>query len=747
MEDTQDVILHIIVVGFHHKKGYQVEFSHPQWPTGDECPPQWSHLPSIAMPDGSHNYHQETVYFHLPPIEGSDTVYGVSCYRQIDADRVLNRTEDITRKSVQKSVVALSRLPLYGQIQVKLELITTAYFETGDFSNVKVLKDAYSNLNHCLSASMLGTPQVLVGLSVRDLVLLFRHKLLVLFKLLLLERRVLVMHSPVSELCAGVLALVSLLPEMVPHPGAFSDGAVAALSAPAAAVRHSPAAGAPGEPPDAAQGAPPAEAGSPKPGSESADAEEDVVTGNSTFYRSGDSGGTARSTANSTFYRSASEGSAAPQADPPSDNSAFHRSTSHDCSATRAGSSVPQTAPDIGSTSGAMAGNSTFYRTAGGGGSSDSCSASSAEGDSARREADQQADQQSAYARLDRLLAAAQRLGDRQCGMPLRRFRKGHLCHPYLSLSDIHLLTDTEVQTLLAGATNVLYSHKRHLVDAYVTMAPCSVELSAPLRRQLALSTEDLRLADLLVRAVTEPAAAGSSASPLEPRAVEADELAPRGSDAWLRAVFRLYLFMMLRTSLLPDGSAEHAIYNSCYIAALKETPSYVQWADGQHLGVLEVNPGHPCSGQLSMADMRLKISQTFQSSERGRKVTQVAAMTGRVVGGALTVARGALSSWWSSLGTPEEATPPAEPAMEATPAEPAMETTPSAEAAAEAAGRAVTSTTLTDQAGATPADRTGGPTAAGATRPAASGSIEASVHGRQAAFARPGSQSLNVAP
>ena len=63
-----------------------MEFTHPQWPTGDECPPEWSHLPSVAMPDGSHNYHQETVYFHLPPIEGSDTVYGVSCYRQIDAD-------------------------------------------------------------------------------------------------------------------------------------------------------------------------------------------------------------------------------------------------------------------------------------------------------------------------------------------------------------------------------------------------------------------------------------------------------------------------------------------------------------------------------------------------------------------------------------------------------------------------------------------------------------------------------------
>ena len=30
-------------------------------------------------------------------------------------------------------------------------------------------------------------------------------------------------------------------------------------------------------------------------------------------------------------------------------------------------------------------------------------------------------------------------------------------------------------------------------------------------------------------------------------------------------------------------------------------------------------------------------------------------------------MARGALSSWWSSLATPEEATPPAEPALEAT--------------------------------------------------------------------------------
>ena len=50
-----------------------------------------------------------------------------------------------------------------GSRQVKLELITNAYFETGDFSQVDVLKEAYANLNQCLSPEMLRTPQVFEG--------------------------------------------------------------------------------------------------------------------------------------------------------------------------------------------------------------------------------------------------------------------------------------------------------------------------------------------------------------------------------------------------------------------------------------------------------------------------------------------------------------------------------------------------------------------------------------------------------
>jgi hypothetical protein len=57
------------------------------------------------------------------------------------------------------------------------------------------------------------------GLSLRDLVLQFKHKALLLFKLLLLERRVLFFRSPVQQLCATILSLLSLHPGMLERGG------------------------------------------------------------------------------------------------------------------------------------------------------------------------------------------------------------------------------------------------------------------------------------------------------------------------------------------------------------------------------------------------------------------------------------------------------------------------------------------------------------------------------------------------
>lgn len=45
-----------------------------------------------------------------------------------------------------------------------MSLITAAYFRRGDFEQVSILKEAYNNLNLCLSAELLKTPEACVGM-------------------------------------------------------------------------------------------------------------------------------------------------------------------------------------------------------------------------------------------------------------------------------------------------------------------------------------------------------------------------------------------------------------------------------------------------------------------------------------------------------------------------------------------------------------------------------------------------------
>lgn len=79
----------------------------------------------------------------------------------------------MTRGTVQKSVCVLSTLPLYGHIQVKMQLITHAYFDEGDFSKVSLLEDTFRHLNACMSSDKQVPPQVFVG---NNIIILFRNK-------------------------------------------------------------------------------------------------------------------------------------------------------------------------------------------------------------------------------------------------------------------------------------------------------------------------------------------------------------------------------------------------------------------------------------------------------------------------------------------------------------------------------------------------------------------------------------------
>jgi hypothetical protein len=49
------------------------------------------------------------------------------------------KTDDVTRSSVQKSIVVLSSLPILGSIKSKLGIVTEALFNQKDFTQMDLL--------------------------------------------------------------------------------------------------------------------------------------------------------------------------------------------------------------------------------------------------------------------------------------------------------------------------------------------------------------------------------------------------------------------------------------------------------------------------------------------------------------------------------------------------------------------------------------------------------------------------------
>lgn len=235
MSERIPSIAHILVVGFHHQKGATVEFSYPPLQAADSenaeqqsitnlLPTEWRCLPYLALPDGCHNYDEDSVYFSLPCPDIAKisksvgdggalglVVHGIACCRQLDAKDVLSGNEELTRSTVQKSVCVLSRIPVFGFIEAKLNLVTHAYFNSKDFSEVSILRDAYNSLNATLSASL--SPELLsLGLSQQDLVIQYHHRLLQILKALLLRKRVVVFGQQAKIVSNAILSIASLLP-------------------------------------------------------------------------------------------------------------------------------------------------------------------------------------------------------------------------------------------------------------------------------------------------------------------------------------------------------------------------------------------------------------------------------------------------------------------------------------------------------------------------------------------------------
>ncbi|XP_051796266.1 late secretory pathway protein AVL9 homolog [Acanthochromis polyacanthus] len=611
-DEAKGPVLHIVVVGFHHKKGCQVEFSYPplmpdEGHDSNLLPEEWKYLPFLALPDGAHNYQEDTVYFHLPPLSGDmKCVYGVSCYRQIEAKALKVRQADVTRETVQKSVCVLSRVPLYGLLQAKLQLITHAYFEEKDFSQISILKELFDHMNGSLRGSTLEGSQVYLGLSPRDLILHFRHKVLILFKLILLEKKVLFYVSPVNRLVGALMTVLSLFPGMIEHGLVDSS-------------HYRPK------------------------GSVSEDLSlVESVSGAEEFV----------SVSVTDIANTAMELEGVEAAQPAAESLSSGNSAESDNHLLKPPS---RTSPESSESDWETLDPSVLEEAA----PKEAAEAELQDAFDSKPGTPITVQPQAVTGQGGVTQGLVSGLEEDQYGLPLPIFTKGYLCLPYMALQQHHLLSDVTVRGFVAGATNILFHQQRHLSDAIVEVEEARIQIQDPeLRKILSLTTADLRFADYLVKHVTE-----------NRDDVFLDGTGWEGGDEWIRAQFTLYLHSLLSSALQQDNERLLADYGAPFVAAWKISHNYRVWYSNKHPAMTTITPGHPFQGQYSVADVKLRLSHSVQNSERGKKignammttsrsVVQTGKAVGQSVGGALTSAKSAMSSWFSTLAQPPPAGP-----------------------------------------------------------------------------------------
>lgn len=152
----------------------------------------------------------------VPSMDSVTTLFGISCNRQINSADLKERPANVTRSTVHKSVVVIARKPIFGPIRDKLAVITRAFFQQADFSDLSLIDNLYDNLNSMFSAK-LDENTMYVGMSLRELIYRLRSNVLILLKALLLEKKIIFYSKNTEVLCASQFSLVSLVPALMDH--------------------------------------------------------------------------------------------------------------------------------------------------------------------------------------------------------------------------------------------------------------------------------------------------------------------------------------------------------------------------------------------------------------------------------------------------------------------------------------------------------------------------------------------------
>ncbi|KAK3074780.1 hypothetical protein LTR53_002512 [Teratosphaeriaceae sp. CCFEE 6253] len=220
----------VAVVDFHHARGPEIEHWFGCAPGSDPVAENdWHLIPYMALPDGAHHYSAlaeqgEFSYFSLVykgAGGGRDvqptTVFGISCCHSISAASLEWKSGEVTRSAVQKAVVAITDKPeRFSKLREKLSVVTRAWFGQRDFRQTELLQRFQENLSLDPVVSRdQDDGQQYFGLSLREMVHQYKWQMLVLFKCLLLQPKMLFFGSHCERVCQVQFSLLSLIPNLV----------------------------------------------------------------------------------------------------------------------------------------------------------------------------------------------------------------------------------------------------------------------------------------------------------------------------------------------------------------------------------------------------------------------------------------------------------------------------------------------------------------------------------------------------
>ena len=234
-------ILFIGLITFHHKLGGVIECTFPKKeelissekineliPSDNEKFKTTesvlefisNNLVNYCLMDGIHLINKDTNFFDIH--EFSKPIYCLSYYIQKKTDNDKNKIEDDFQENIrgciQKSICIVSTLPIFGNVNVYQNYYThslnqmTLYMNQRSLNDKTALTDIYDKLLNEFNHNKKWL------FNIRKAFLMFKEDLLIILKLIALEKRVIIFSQIPSNVSLLIMTLLSFF------PGNYSDG-------------------------------------------------------------------------------------------------------------------------------------------------------------------------------------------------------------------------------------------------------------------------------------------------------------------------------------------------------------------------------------------------------------------------------------------------------------------------------------------------------------------------------------------